>query len=144
MQFTGQKAEQPASTACLLARKCNRLARKMAANMRNAICVRTQTSKVPTQDILLVSSLFCGMALVCFFSPFIRIYTGWLSRHICRFETHRNSIAYVIYLGLERSFLLCRLMNRYQILLLVTHRCSEWILRNVAFGEANLIDLCTY
>jgi hypothetical protein len=31
----------------------------MAANMRNAICVRTQTSKVPTQDILLVSSLFC-------------------------------------------------------------------------------------
>ena len=61
MQFTGQKAEQPASTACLLARKCNRLARKMAANMRNAICVRTQTSKVPTQDILLVSSLFCGV-----------------------------------------------------------------------------------
>ncbi len=59
MQFTGQKAEQLASTACLLARKCNRLARKMAANMRNAICVRTQTSKVPTQDILLVSSLFC-------------------------------------------------------------------------------------
>ena len=64
MQFTGQKAEQPASTACLLARKCNRLARKMAANMRNAICVRTQTSKVPTQGILLVSSLFCGLGLV--------------------------------------------------------------------------------
>ncbi len=64
MQFTGQKAEQPASTACLLARKCNRLARKMAANMRNAICVRTQTSKVPTQDILLVSSLFCAKGLV--------------------------------------------------------------------------------
>ena len=60
MQFTGKKVEQPASTACLLARKCNRLARKMEANMRNAICVRTQTSKVPTQDILLVSSLFCG------------------------------------------------------------------------------------
>ena len=59
MQFTGQKAEQPASTACLLSRKCNRLARKMAANICNAICVRTQTSKVPTQDILLVSSLFC-------------------------------------------------------------------------------------
>ena len=62
MQFTGQKAEQPASTACLLARKCNRLARKIAANMRNAICVRTQTSKVPTKDILLVSSLFCASA----------------------------------------------------------------------------------
>ena len=29
--------------------------------MRNAICVRTQTSKVPTQDILLVSSLFCAL-----------------------------------------------------------------------------------
>ena len=64
MQFTGQKAEQPASTACLLARKCNRLARKMAANMRNAICVRTQTSKVPTQDILLVSSLFCAFVVM--------------------------------------------------------------------------------
>ena len=64
MQFTGQKAEQPASAACLLARKCNRLARKMAANMRNAICVRTQTSKVPTQDILLVSSLFCALVVI--------------------------------------------------------------------------------
>jgi hypothetical protein len=40
MQFTGQKAEQPASTACLLARKCHWLARKMAANMRNATCAR--------------------------------------------------------------------------------------------------------
>ena len=29
--------------------------------MRNAMCARTQTSKVPTQDILLVSSLFCGL-----------------------------------------------------------------------------------
>jgi hypothetical protein len=36
MQFTGQKADQPASTACLLARKCHWLARKMAANMINA------------------------------------------------------------------------------------------------------------
>ncbi len=70
MQFTGQKAEQPASTACLLARKCNRLARKMAANMRNAICVRTQTSKVPTQDILLVSSLFCVLGLKFFGAGF--------------------------------------------------------------------------
>jgi hypothetical protein len=35
MQFTGQKVEQPASTACLLARKCHWLTRKMAANMRN-------------------------------------------------------------------------------------------------------------
>ncbi len=34
--------------------------------MRNAICVRTQTSKVPTQDILLVSisSLFCGVVVL--------------------------------------------------------------------------------
>ncbi len=71
MQFTGQKAEQPASTACLLARKCNRLARKMAANMRNAICVRTQTSKVPTQDILLVSSLFCADTLLVHISGFV-------------------------------------------------------------------------
>jgi hypothetical protein len=48
MQFTGQKAEQPASTACSLARKCHWLARKMAANMRNATCARTETSKLPT------------------------------------------------------------------------------------------------
>ncbi len=32
--------------------------------MRNAICVRTQTSKVPTQDILQVSSLFCAFVLI--------------------------------------------------------------------------------
>jgi hypothetical protein len=42
MQFIGQKAEQPASTACLLARKCHWLARKMAANMHNATCARTK------------------------------------------------------------------------------------------------------
>jgi hypothetical protein len=30
----------------------------MAANMRNAICVRTQTSKVPTRVVLLSLSLF--------------------------------------------------------------------------------------
>jgi hypothetical protein len=40
MQFTGQKAERPASTTCLLARKCHWLARKMAANMRNMTCPR--------------------------------------------------------------------------------------------------------
>ena len=53
MQFTGQKAEQPASTACLLARKCNSLARTCIMNMRNATCVRTQTSKDPTRVALL-------------------------------------------------------------------------------------------
>ena len=58
MQFTGQKAEQPASTACLLARKCHRMARKMAANMRNATCARTETSKLPTLVALLFGSLF--------------------------------------------------------------------------------------
>jgi hypothetical protein len=54
MQFTGQKAEQTASTACLLARKCHSLARKMAANMRNATCARTETSKLPTYVALLL------------------------------------------------------------------------------------------
>jgi hypothetical protein len=34
IQFTGQEAEQPVSTACLLARKCHGLARKMAASIR--------------------------------------------------------------------------------------------------------------
>ncbi len=52
-QLAGQKAEQPASTACLLARKCNRLARKMA-NMRNAICAASKISMVPTR----LASLF--------------------------------------------------------------------------------------
>jgi hypothetical protein len=40
-----QKAEQPASTACLLARRYHWLARKMATNMRNATCARTETYK---------------------------------------------------------------------------------------------------
>ena len=40
----GRKAEQPASTACLLADKRD--------NMRNAICARTQTSKAPTRMAL--------------------------------------------------------------------------------------------
>jgi hypothetical protein len=35
-------------TACLLARKCHWLARKMATNMRNVTCARTETSKLPT------------------------------------------------------------------------------------------------
>ena len=56
MQFTGQKAEQPASTACLLARKCNWLARTCIMSMRNATCVRTQTSKDPTRVALLFIS----------------------------------------------------------------------------------------
>ena len=90
----------------------------------------------------LFEALMHGISL--YFALFICTYTRWLSRHTCRFETHSNSNSNVIYLGLERSFLVCRLMNRYQLLLLVTHRCSEWILRNVAFSEASLIDLCMY
>jgi hypothetical protein len=43
-----RRSSQPASTACLLARKCHGLARKKAANMRNATCARTETSKIPT------------------------------------------------------------------------------------------------
>ena len=42
-----------ASSAFLLARKCNRLARTCIMNLRNATCVGTQTSKVPTQVTLL-------------------------------------------------------------------------------------------
>ena len=48
MQFTDQKAEQPANTACLLARIYHWLAGKMASNMRNATCARTETLKLPT------------------------------------------------------------------------------------------------
>ena len=56
-------AASQASTACLLARKCHWLARKMAANMRNATCVRTETSKLPTYVALLYGSLFYGKRL---------------------------------------------------------------------------------
>ncbi len=62
MQFTGQKAEQPAGTAYLLARKCNRLARTCIMNMRNATCVRTQTSKDPTRVALLFISYSMAQA----------------------------------------------------------------------------------
>jgi hypothetical protein len=49
VQFTGQKAEQPASTACLLARKCNWLAiGKWRPTCANVTCGRTETSKHPT------------------------------------------------------------------------------------------------
>ena len=54
MQWTGQNNGEIVSSASLLARKCNWLARTSIMNMRNAICVGTQTSKVPT----LVTFLF--------------------------------------------------------------------------------------
>ena len=53
MQLTGQNNGGIASSAFLLARKCNWLARTCIMNMRNATCVGTQTSKVPTQVTLL-------------------------------------------------------------------------------------------
>ena len=53
MQLTGQNNGGVASSAFLLARNCNRLARTCIMNMRNATCVRTQTSKVPTRVTLL-------------------------------------------------------------------------------------------
>ena len=46
MQLTGQNNGGIASSAFLLARKCNWLARTCTMNMRNATCVGTQTSKV--------------------------------------------------------------------------------------------------
>ena len=49
MQLTGQNNGGIASSAFLLARKCNWLARTCIMNMRNATCVGTQTSKVPTR-----------------------------------------------------------------------------------------------
>ncbi len=96
MPFTGQKVEQPASTACLLARKCNRLARKMAANMRNAICVRTQTLKVPTQDILLVSLLFCGQG-----GNIIPMFTFHIS-HVISKSSYFSKKVLVIYESIEK------------------------------------------
>ena len=53
MQLTGQNNGGIASSAFLLARKCNWLARTCIMNMRNATCVGTQTSKVPTRVTLL-------------------------------------------------------------------------------------------
>ena len=56
MQFTGQNNGGTANSASLLARKCNWLTRTCIMNMRNATCVRTQTSKVPTWVALLFIS----------------------------------------------------------------------------------------
>ena len=61
MQLLFQKAEQLASTASLLASKYHLLGRVMADNMRNAICAKTQTSKVPKRVGLLYISLFCAL-----------------------------------------------------------------------------------
>ena len=43
---------------------CIYLAGVMADSMRNAICVATQTSKVPTRVALLYISLFCGIRVM--------------------------------------------------------------------------------
>ena len=53
MQLTGQNNGGIASSAFLLATKCNWLARTGIMSMRNATCVGTQTSKVPTRVTLL-------------------------------------------------------------------------------------------
>ena len=53
MQLTGQNNGGIESSAFLLAWKCNWLARTCIMNMRNATCVGTQTSKVPTRMTLL-------------------------------------------------------------------------------------------
>ena len=58
---SGQKAEQPASTACLLAVLLINmpiyLAGVMADSMCNAICAATQTSKVPTRVAFCIYSV---------------------------------------------------------------------------------------
>ena len=56
MQLTGQNNGGTASSAFLLARKCNWLARTCIMNMRNATWAGTQISKVPTRAALLISS----------------------------------------------------------------------------------------
>ena len=53
MQLTGQNNGGIASSAFVLTRKCNWLARTCIMNMRNATCVGTQISKVPTRVTLL-------------------------------------------------------------------------------------------
>ena len=59
MQFTGQNNGGSASSAFLSARKCNRLARNCIMNTRDATCVGTQTSEVPTRVSLLL--IFCSV-----------------------------------------------------------------------------------
>ena len=57
MQLTGQNTGGTASSAFLLARKGNWLARTCIMNVRNETCVETQTSKVPTQVAFLLISI---------------------------------------------------------------------------------------
>ena len=57
MQLTGQNTGRTASSAFLLARKGNWLARTCIMNVRNETCVETQTSKVPTQVAFLLISI---------------------------------------------------------------------------------------
>ena len=64
MQLTGQNNGGIASSALLLARKCNWLARTCIMNMRNATCAETQTSKVPTRVTLLFIPCTVLMALI--------------------------------------------------------------------------------
>ena len=59
-QLTGQNNGGIASSAFLLAWKCSWLARTCIMNMRNATCLGTQTSKVPTR----VTRLFIFYSVV--------------------------------------------------------------------------------
>ena len=64
MQLTGQNNGGIGSSAFLLVRKCNWLARTCIMNMRNATCVGTQTSKVLTRvTLLFIPSLYCALAI---------------------------------------------------------------------------------
>ena len=64
MQLTGQSNCRTASSAFLLARKGNCLART-CINMRNVTCVGTQTSKVLTRVVFLF--IFCSVTLLSVF-----------------------------------------------------------------------------
>ena len=85
--LTKRRSSQPASTACLLARKCHWLAMKMAANMRNATCARTESSKLPTQVALLYGSLFCGIQTVIG----LPVLVPFLTRHLWMFVRHHSA-----------------------------------------------------
>ena len=114
MQYLARRwSSQPAQRVywpfCWLT--CIYLAGVMAGSMRNAICVATQTSKVPTRVALLYISLFCASTLNS--KKFIALMS---IPKICKLAmlTH---FRYILDSFLLQSFQLRNMRGQYKIML---------------------------
>ena len=147
MQFTGQNNGRTASSAFLLARKCNWLARTCIMNMRNALCVRTQTSKVPawvallflSYSMLILSNDVClrleELDYACLsiqlfhhhlnmhsYSSALRKYILWIAKVFLHFALHIRQIMLINLTVLHAIWSLFKLNNSKE-----KNSCPKWM-----------------